>query len=250
MILYFSGTGNSEYVAKRIGNDIQDEVIDLFERIRKQDFSVLTSEKPWVLVVPTYAWRIPRVVEDWMMKTELSGCRDIYFVMTCGDGIANAGAYAKKECQKKGLNYKGCEGIVMPENYIALFSAPGKEEALKIIDLAEAKITAASQYISVGEPFPAKRLTFQDKFCSGPINLIFYPMYVHGKKFYATKACVSCGKCAEVCPLHNIHLEDGKPAWGDECTHCMACICKCPKAAIEYGKKSKGKNRYVCPKKL
>ena len=29
MILYFSGTGNSAYVAKRIGKEIDDEVIDL-----------------------------------------------------------------------------------------------------------------------------------------------------------------------------------------------------------------------------
>ena len=26
--------------------------------------------------------------------------------------------------------------------------------------------------------------------------------------------------------------------------HCMACICYCPKEAMEYGKKSKGKLRY------
>ena len=30
----------------------------------------------------------------------------------------------------------------------------------------------------------------------------------------------------------------------DSRTHCMACICYCPKEAIEYGKKSKGKPRY------
>ena len=31
MILYFSGTGNSEYAAKRIGKEIGDEVTNLFE---------------------------------------------------------------------------------------------------------------------------------------------------------------------------------------------------------------------------
>ena len=48
----------------------------------------------------------------------------------------------------------------------------------------------------------------------------------------------------EKCPLNNIRLENGKPVWGKNCTHCMACICYCPKEAIEYGKKSKGKPRY------
>lgn len=44
--------------------------------------------------------------------------------------------------------------------------------------------------------------------------------------------------------MNNIHLENGKPLWGKNCTHCMACICYCPKEAIEYGKKSRGKPRY------
>ena len=55
---------------------------------------------------------------------------------------------------------------------------------------------------------------------------------------------IGCSKCVELCPLNNIHLENGKPVWGKNCTHCMACICYCPKEAIEYGKKSRNKPRY------
>lgn len=44
--------------------------------------------------------------------------------------------------------------------------------------------------------------------------------------------------------MNNIQLIDGKPVWGKNCTHCMACICYCPQEAIEYGKKSVGKPRY------
>ena len=33
------------------------------------------------------------------------------------------------------------------------------------------------------------------------MNALFYPLFIHAKKFYVTDACVSCGKCAEVCPL-------------------------------------------------
>ena len=43
---------------------------------------------------------------------------------------------------------------------------------------------------------------------------------------------------------NNITLQTGKPVWGQNCTHCMACICYCPAEAIEYGKKSLGKPRY------
>ena len=73
-------------------------------------------------------------------------------------------------------------------------------------------------------------------------------MGVKAKPFYTTDACVACGKCAELCVLNNITLNaDEKPVWGDNCTHCMACICNCPAEAIEYGKKSQGKPRYKGP---
>ena len=55
---------------------------------------------------------------------------------------------------------------------------------------------------------------------------------------------VSQNKKFRRCPLNNITLQNGKPVWGQDCTHCMACICYCPTEAIEYSKKSLGKPRY------
>lgn len=248
MILYFSGTGNSEYAAKRIGVKAADQVVNLFEKIRDNDFSEMRSEHPWVIVVPTYAWRIPRIVEKWLKATSLTGNPDIYFVMTCGGSISNAGKYLQKLCAGKNMHYCGCMEIVMPENYIALFSTPAKEQALQIIARAESKIDRAAHTIQSGGTFPQPPLSFGDKMNSSIVNDVFYPLFVHAKKFYTTDACISCGKCVNVCPLRNVSLHDGKPVWGDHCTHCMACICRCPKEAIEYGSHSKGLPRYICPK--
>lgn len=250
MILYFSGTGNSEYAAKRIGKEIQDEVLNLFERIRNHDDTGLLSERPWVIVTPTYAWRIPRIVEEWLMKTELSGSREIYFVMTCGGDNGNAGAYLKKLCAAKKMAYRGCISVVMPENYIALFRVPDKEESLAVMEQSEPKLKEAAGCIKDGREFPTPQISFTGRINSGVVNDIFYPLLVHAKKFYSTNACVSCGLCERVCPTENIRLENGRPVWGKRCTHCMACINRCPKEAIEYGKNSQGKPRYVCPKEI
>ncbi len=224
MILYFSGTGNSEYVAKRIGKEIGEEAADLFEKLRSRDFSSMYSDRPWVIVVPTYAWRIPRIVQEWLEQTELAGSRDIYFVMTCGGSIGNAGKYLKKLCAAKKLNYRGCAGITMPENYIALFTAPEREEALATIERAEAVIDQTARKIKAAEPFQQPEITGKDRVNSGIVNDLFYPLYVHAKKFCVTDACISCGKCAAVCPLNNIKLEDRKPVWGKNCTHCLSLI--------------------------
>lgn len=101
MILYFSGTGNSEYVAKRIKDIVDDEVLNLFEKIKNHDFSKLISSRPWIIVAPTYAWRIPRILDQWLKNTRLSGNKDIYFVMTCGGNIGNADKYLKNYLSKK-----------------------------------------------------------------------------------------------------------------------------------------------------
>ena len=41
MVLYFSGTGNSAYAAKRISRETEDRCISLFEKIRRSDFSAM-----------------------------------------------------------------------------------------------------------------------------------------------------------------------------------------------------------------
>lgn len=248
MILYFTGTGNSEYVAKRIGKETDDIVLNLFEKLRKEDFSEINSKNPWVIVTPTYAWRIPNILREWLKRTNLSGNPNIYFVMTCGGSIGNAGKYLKSLCADKGMNYFGCFEVVMPENYIALFTTPSKDKALKIIAESEKIIDKAAFAINNGERFQNISVTTADKLNSRVVNNIFYPLFVHAKKFYATDACISCGKCVKVCPLNNIHIENSRPIWGKACTHCMACICRCPKEAIEYGRHSKGLVRYTCPK--
>ena len=248
MILYFSGTGNSAYAAKRIGREIDDKVMNLFEKIKNNDFSELYSKRPWVIVVPTYAWRIPRIVGQWLERTPLTGSTAIYFILTCGENIGNADKYLELLCKKKNMDYYGCFGITMPENYIALFTTPKPKEALHIIEQAEPAIDRAAHDIKGGHRFPKMHMTFKDRLCSGIVNTIFYPVFVHARKFYAANSCISCGKCVNVCPLGNIRLNNGKPVWGKHCTHCMACICRCPKEAIEYGKHSQGLPRYVCKK--
>ena len=152
MILYFSGTGNSAYVAARIGEALHDETLDLFERLRSRDFSLLHSDRPWVVVTPTYAWRIPRIVQEWLEKTPLTGSRDMYFVMTCGENIGSAGKYTDRLCATKGMNSLGCIPVVMPENYIALFKTPDEKAARPILRRAKKAIDEA---VSAGPLYAA-----------------------------------------------------------------------------------------------
>ncbi len=51
-----------------------------------------------------------------------------------------------------------------------------------------------------------------------------------------TDACVSCGSCAEQCPVEAISEGDGKYVIdADACVSCGSCAEQCPADAIEEG---------------
>ena len=244
MILCYSGTGNSRYIAQRIADELQDNIIDLNEKIKTNNYSSIETGGDVILVVPTYAWRIPKIVSNWLYKTKFIGAKRIWFVMNCGSEIGNATKYNLMLANDKHLDYMGTKQILMPENYIAMFDAPQAEEARKIVKNAEPTIVDTIACIKAEQPFPVPRNNLYDRFMSGPVNPIFYQFFVKATAFQTDDNCIGCGQCVKNCPQNNIALENGKPIWGNQCTHCMACICYCPTEAIEYGKKSIGKPRY------
>ena len=253
MILHFSGTGNSRYIAERIAQATGDELLDLNEKIRKRDTRTVTADSRLVFVVPTYAWRIPQVVEQWILATEFASsaseetsCSTLkaWFVMTCGDEIGNADAYNQVLCHKKHWDHMGTAQIVMPENYVAMFAVPKPSTARKIIRNAEPKIAETIRQIEGGTRIGPGKISFIDRMKSRLVNPLFYRLFVKADGFFTTDECTGCGICAQLCPLRNITIVGEKPVWGQECTHCMACICRCPAEAVEYGKKSEGKPRY------
>ncbi len=244
MILYFSGTGNSRYTAEKLASILGDELYSIGDAIRRKKLGTFTVRERLVIVTPTYAWRIPRIVSDWIKESTFCGVRDTYFVMTCGDSVHNAQYYNRKLSKKKGFVYKGTLKIIMPENYIALFNTPTVERASDIVSRADGYIEKAAAIIREKGEFRDKKVTPADALMSGPVNFLFYSLIVKASPFRVTEKCTGCGKCATLCPLGNITMKDGRPVWRKRCTHCMACISYCPAEAIEYGKKSRGKIRY------
>lgn len=244
MICYFSGTGNSQLAAKQIAEAIGDQFFSINQSLKMGELATLHSEKPFVFVVPTYAWRIPRVAEQWIRKTTFSGSQDAYFVLTCGDGCGNAVDYVRPLCKEKNFRFQGLASVVMPENYLAMFPTPDKVEAQAILEHAKPQIDALAAQIQKGNPFPQEKVSPVGRLQSGPVNPLFYRFSVGDRGFTATSACTACGLCARRCPLNNITLEGKQPQWNGNCTHCMACIGGCPTEAIEYKSKSKGRHRY------
>ena len=242
MVLYFSGTGNSRYTARTIADIADDTLVSLNERIKNNDISPLESKKPYVLVCPVYAGRIPRIVEEHIMRTAFYGTDKIYLIVTCAQTPWVTEKYLNKLCEKKKLVSQGFSSIVMPQNYIANGATQPESVNKEVFTKGALKVGEISDYIREQKKLPAEKPG--KSIMSVVLNPMMYKMMITAKPFYTTSACNGCGLCVEKCPLNNIQLSDGTPKWGKNCTHCMACISSCPKEAIEYGKKSVGKTRY------
>ncbi len=246
MVLFFTGTGNSEYCARFIADRLSDECLDLTQRIRNKDFSALESERAWIVCAPTYAWRIPAVVTELLSRAELKGNNKMYFVMTCGGQIGKAEKYNEELCNRIGKTYCGTAKVKMAENYLAMFEVTTPQEEELLMKEACENLEGVSALISKGEGLPTVKEGAIGALLSGKINEMFNKYYLKDDKFTVKENCISCGLCEKKCPLGNVEIKNGKPVWNGNCTHCMACICHCPVEAIEYGKKSEGKRRYLC----
>ena len=241
MILYFSGTGNSRYVAQIINSEIADKLVSINEYLQNNQL-IKVDDELIVVVCPTYAWRIPRVVETFIKNSEFKINSKIYFVMTCGSGIANASKYLVQLSKQKHLAYMGLAKVVMPENFITMFKAP--DDPQKIIARSVGFVLELAQIIKAEQYFGETKVSIIDRFLSSLVNRIFYPLFVKAKGFYVNDKCIGCGQCVKLCPLNNLKMVQGKPVWSNQCTQCMACIGGCAKQAIEYRNKTQNKQRY------
>ncbi|NMD37666.1 MAG: 4Fe-4S binding protein [Christensenellaceae bacterium] len=247
MIVYFSGTGNSRHIAKNIANISQQSIVNMGELLKNGKSLPENPSNLYVFVAPMYAWKLPRVVENFIRRANFSKGSKAYFILTAGlaSGNANKGIYAL--CAEKGLECLGCACFTMPGNYIVLHIVPNPDKQKQMIAEADKAIKPLADAIAQAKPFddvPAGPTGFLSNTIIDSMNNLFYRFIFKDKKFCVNDNCISCGICEKACALNNIKLVEGKPKWLGKCVHCMACISLCPKQAINYGKRTIKKRRY------
>ncbi len=242
MIFYFTGTGNSLAAAKKLRGP-EEELINMADanRENRHDYQVKPGE-PVGFVFPVYFYSLPTVVMDFIDALNLEGADYIYSVITCGGGISQAGAVLKKRLLLRNLSLNYVTALLMPDNYILLYSnkAEGWEQLLA---QADDRLRTIAEDIAKRQCSTIKKHTM--------ISDVMAKMYEQArktKKFYADDGCIGCGMCAKNCPENVIELVDGKPVWTRKsCAQCLACINRCPVRAIQYGKRTRRQGRYVHP---
>ena len=253
MIFYFSGTGNSLYIAKAISKAQGEEIISISKEmnLNKNSYEYnLMEEEKIIFVYPIYAWAPPKRVIEFVDKLKFKNYKGNYIssVATCGENIGNAMKLFKKILEDKELALDSGFSIVMPNNYMLQGEVESKKGINQKMDNAFDNLKEINNIISNKDSGIMKTIAGHVPFITtSVINPLFNKYMMNTKKFKVTEDCISCGLCEKVCNNKCIKV-DKIPMWVGNCSLCLACINYCPKEAIQYGNNTQNKNRYKNPK--
>lgn len=241
LICYFSATGNSLQTAKDIAEKLPDtELISM----TGEHISIAGYERVG-FVFPCYGEGLPNIAKRFLQHLDFSENEGAYYftVVTGGEESGNCIPQVGKLLKAKGatLHYGGF--VKMYGNYLILHPQPDNSEEQAMEAHLAAKTVADDILAKKQAEIP------QSKFLYTLTYALVAPNFKRGARlnFKVTDACISCGKCARVCPVGNVALENGKPVFGDHCELCVACVQWCPQKAIVGGKATGTSARYHHP---
>lgn len=240
MIYYFTGTGNSLYVAQKLAELTNDNIASIAEIMRGKPMA--ESGNIAGFVYPVYAWSPPKIVRDFVKKFPAKS-EYAFSVCTCGE---NCGLAMKILEKSMGYALDAAYSIVMPNNYMVGYDVDSPEETEQKLADADVRIAAIAKDINGRKIDVYDVVEGANPLLSKIVPPLFNAFATSAKPFFAEDHCNGCGKCALVCPTRNITVEK-KPLWGKDCTACFACINHCPVKAIQRSNGTRNKSRYINP---
>lgn len=245
MIFYFSGCGNSRFIAQSLAND--EELVFIPDAMREKRYRyALQNGENVGFVFPIYSWCPPQLVIDFIDRIKFDNAPSyVWMAVTCGGNAGMAEKVFRQHLADIGLPLHGAFCFVMPNTYVNMAGMSIDKESVAQRKIAKAKETlpTVAQHIAERKSISTMRKGLFPYFKTYVIGKSF-GKWVSDKPFHYTDKCIACGKCVSVCPLKNISLENGHPRWNGNCTNCEACYHHCPQNAIQFGKATAGKGQY------
>lgn len=247
MIFYFSGTGNSEYVARRLAERTGEEIYNIADCVNKSRFHFsLKKGERLGFVYPVYYWGLPQIVREFVKETSFVkyGKHYVYSVATCGVMTGSADEDLSKLLKAKSIGMNATFGIKMVDNYTVVFNV--KNEEKNAAKNQKAEDTISDMLFLVDNKIGGYYNKLRGIWPASPFAHAGYSISRRTVFFKGSKDCIECGKCVNGCPSKAIAIEDGKAVWTKKsCTMCFSCIHHCPVNAISYGPTTKRNGQYV-----
>ena len=250
-IYFFSGTGNSLYVAKEITESTGGNLIPVASMVREK--TIKSNAEVIGIVFPVYYADIPNIIAVFARKLINIDSKYVFIVCTYGGGKGRSIQHLKSLMVRKKIS--AIYGIHMPQNTFYKFWENQNQlnkASIKMIELICRNIQEKRKGF-----FTSNILI---DLLQRPLFPFLQPIFLNGlvklsgcqreksikdlipfvdNSFTTNKRCNSCGICVKVCPVQNIKLVDKRPKWLNKCENCLACYNFCPERAIETGLVSK-----------
>lgn len=233
--LYFSGTGNSRYVAQTLVN-LLDPAAEAYAIEDGEAAVQLAKHGEVVFAYPVQYSDVPMPVREFVARhAGLWQGRRVFVVATMalfsGDG---AGALARL-LQRYGATVTGGLHLQMPDSIAdEKVLKRSAQKNRRLVAAAGQKLHRAAEGIRQGSA-PKQGLGVLSRLAGLLTQRLWFghrtKRYHAGLKIDAA-ACIGCGSCARRCPTGNITMAGKTAQAADRCALCYRCVNLCPKQAI------------------
>lgn len=247
-IYYFTGTGNSLYVARTLSSSLQ---FPDPTRIVRNDKGPTADESPvgvLGVVTPVYMYRLPHRVADFLSSAPAAA----YCFLVAVHGGEPGGVFteARRLRAATGRSLDAGYSVTVTGNYLPYGEALSGDDLERRLDAVDTKTAEIAEAVrSRLSHFDEESPFFARKVWPGPLYALGHRNIRRmDRQFTVDDNCNGCGTCVSVCPVENVSLEADRPLWHGRCEQCFGCINLCPQSAIQYRDKTIGLRRYRNPR--
>lgn len=245
-IFYFSGTGNSLFVAREIAKGIPNSILTPIVACVEQNLCRSDAETIGI-IFPVHALTIPILVYKFVKKLEIDNANYIFSIATREGTVFKGFTRIESLLRKKKKELTARFIINMYGNDSRHKYVVPKDEILKRIEYDVLKYIQEILEI-LNKKMKHKDIdtcvlfqTSNNKIKSWFIETLVLFLMENADKFggvnyfYHDKNCNGCGICEKVCLSKKIKLQNMEPVWNKNklCYMCFACLNFCPKESIQ-----------------
>ena len=244
LTLYFSGTGNTEYVARLFSRKMGAECYSIEDNV---DFNKKMNEnKEVAFCYPIYGSRVPLIMREFAVRhAEALRNKKIVIIVTQAF-FSGDGARVFTDMFPKGyFEVIYAEHIGMPNNIcnVRFMRKANSKRTAKYVKKADKSLERIVMDIKLGV-VRKRGFSWFSKFFggfqgkawqggSGKAYAVEKTMEYKAKNGVRIDAdCDACGLCVSACPTKNLGVVDGKVKHNNNCTICYRCVNLCQKQAI------------------
>ena len=237
-IIYFSGTGNTKFVACNMKKELEDRNIYI-DLINIEKDTVLPCNYKYIIIGgPIYVDLYPDMLVDYIRKN-LYGYTGRCMLFSTQSSNVPSSAFQDVLDRASFLNIKYCQYIQMPNNFYNFMfkKTPKDEEKRRIKEAINLSSQALEEFLSGKEKIYHTNFL---KVCF--VRVVYKIFYPHMAKMLTKNIeidlnkCIHCRICEIKCPRKSIYLSD-KVSFNDKCLLCQRCMNSCPKNAFLYKNK-------------